>query len=161
MRTNNSHPFWEEDPDLGNTDHIPTNMPEEEEFNRLYDEMIRGEQARKAEFDPFAKLKKEQKKRALTVKRVLSYAASVVVALSLFFAYQNYSVRKAHKREIAEIQKNTTQALLYFSKELNVCLTQLEDAQKKMGEPVTSMQALKNVNINKNNPFKDINFNQL
>jgi len=30
-----------------------------------------------------------------------------------------------------------------------------------MGEPVTSMQALKNININKNNPFKNINFNQL
>lgn len=161
MRTNKSNSFWEEEPDFGKTGKVQANSPEEDDFIRSYREMIRGEQARKAEFDPFEKLKKQQKKRILITKRVLSYAASVVIAVSLFFAYQNYQTKKTHNREIAEIQKNTTQALLCFSKELNACLTQLEDAQKKMGEPVTSMQALKNININKNNPFKNINFNQL
>ncbi len=160
MRTNKPDFFWDNEPFPGSSEKAH-NTPEENDFIRSYREMIRGEQTRKAAFDPFEKLKKEQKKHRLIVRRVLSYAASVVIAVSMFFAFQHHQHRKAQTRELAELQKNTSQALLYFSKELNACLTQLEDAQKKMGEPVTSIQALKNININKNNPFKNINFNQL
>ena len=163
MHTNKSHPVWEEEPDSGKgkAGHVQTNTPEEDDFILSYDEMIRNERARMAEFDPLVKLKQEDNKRVVSIKQILSFAASIIVVVSLFFAYQGYQQKHAQNQEIAEIQKNTTQALLHFSKELNACLTQLEDAQMKLGEPVTNMEALKNININKKNPFTNINFDQL
>ncbi len=132
----------------------------EEDFTELYKKAIEDMNAEVPEFNPFAKI--EDKKHVSVFKRLLPYAASVLLVLSVFFAYQHYNSRKIQnqfsQQEIVEIQKNTEMVLLLFSKELNACMTSFEDA-KALQESVSELATLKDINFNLNNPLKNLNLN--
>lgn len=133
----------------------------ESEFVDLYQKTIAEANSHASDFNPFVKIEAERQRRQLFTKRVLAYAASLLLAVSIFLAYQRTTSPKTEivlsEPEFLEIENNTKLALLQFSQELNACLSQLENI-KQMSEPVTSFKSLKNIDINKDNPLKNIKF---
>ena len=129
------------------------------EFIDSYKKVIKQSKAQTQKFNPFEKIELHRKKRFIIARRLLPYAASVLVLVSFFFVFQKYNPAEKeitiNEQEMAELQQNTELALLLFSKELNSCLAKFGDA-KKMQQSISEMKSLKDININTNNPL--INF---
>jgi len=124
------------------------------EFIQSYKQLIAESNAEVPDFDPFEKVKENKQNSILNNRKILLYAASVFIVLSLFFVFKNYQQQQPEivlsDQEIKEIQQNTTTALLHFSKELNACMAQFEDA-KRLQQPANEMRRLKVLKIEKNN----------
>lgn len=122
----------------------------EKQFIESYQKVIEENNSLIPDFNPFEKLEAKKNKRISFAKRLLPYAATVLLFVSSFFVYQNYHSKKMEtmysEQELLEIKKNTEMALLHFSKELNACLAKFEDA-KKMQEPLNEIKSLKDINI--------------
>uniref|UniRef100_UPI00321623F9 hypothetical protein n=1 Tax=uncultured Draconibacterium sp. TaxID=1573823 RepID=UPI00321623F9 len=114
------------------------------------------------DFNPFGKVESYKKQRYSIAKRILPYAASILLAVTLFFTIQTYHHKKTQlalsEQDLAELQYNTELALWHLSNELNTCLVKLEEA-KKISHPVSEAQSLKNATINFNNPIRNLKIN--
>ena len=134
----------------------------ENEFLDSYKKLIQQSHAQDLiDFNPFEKVENYNRQKFKRVKQLLAYAAGVVFIIGIFTIYHlknKTDINTYSEAEIAELQQNTEQALLYFSKELNGCLAKFEDA-KKIQQPLNEMAELKNIKINRNNPIKNIKFN--
>jgi hypothetical protein len=160
MRKNEAHHFWEGEfyPEQVK----PEKNSVEGNFIDSYQKIIEQSNDEVPDFNPFEKIEAEKQKRILLVRRVLPYAAIVLLVLGSVFIFKKLQNKKSNnlytRQELAEIEKNTTMALLHFSKELNACMTQFEDA-KQMQYPADEIRQLKNVKIQTTNPFKDFKIN--
>ena len=116
------------------------------DFIQCYKKLIAESNAKVPDFDPFEKVNEFKQKRLFTNRKILLYAASVLIVVSLFFVHKNYQQQQPEivlsDQELMEIQQNTTQALLLFSKELNACMLKFEDA-KQLQQPANEMRRLK------------------
>lgn len=135
---------------------------EKNDFADSYKKVIEKSKIQVPNFNPFEKIESYKKKRISNIKQLLPYAASILLVLSILIVYQNYKPRPAetllNEQEMRELQENTELALLYFSKELNVCLGKLEDA-KQIQQPLNEIKYLKNIKIEIHNPIKNIKVN--
>ena len=131
---------------------------ENNEFIHSYKKLITESNAEVPDFNPFEKVNDLKQKRIINSRRILLYAASVVIVVSLFFVSKKYlqpsSEVTLNQQELNEIKDKTQMALLHFSKELNACMANFEDA-KMMHQPISEMRSLKNYKINSNNPVKN------
>jgi len=134
----------------------------ERDFVDSYEKLDETTKEEIPDFNPFAKIETEKKKRFVIVRRILPYAASILLIVSLFIFYQNSRTLQSEKQftaeEMVEIQKNTELALMHFSKELNACLAKFEDA-KQIQQPVDEIKSLKNIKLEINNPVKNFKIN--
>lgn len=132
------------------------------DFMDSYKSLIEQSQTQTPDFNPFKKIETNRKKRISIAKRVLPYAASVLLVLGSFYVVQKYQSHKIsttyNEQEILKIQENTTMALLHFSKELNSCMATFEEV-KQMQQAVNEFEKLKESKINSKNPFKNIKIN--
>ena len=133
-----------------------------DDFFNSYRTIIEQSQTQTSDFNPFEKIEKAKKKRLTIIKRILPYAASVLLVLSSIFIYQKNHSNKTkvafNEQEILDLQENTTMALLQFSRELNSCLAKFEDA-KKMQQPINELKHLKDYKIQSKNSLKNIKIN--
>lgn len=124
------------------------------EFIQSYKKLIVESNKEIPVFDPFEKVKENKQNRILNNRKILLYAASVFIVVSLFFVYKNYRQQQPKivlsDQELMEIQENTKVALLHFSKELNDCMAKFEDA-KRLQQPANEMRRLKVLKTEKNN----------
>ena len=117
-----------------------------------------------SDFNPFAKIPESDKKRRPNIfRRLLPFAATLLLLVGAFsiFIYLNSQQKienKYSEKEIAEIRENTEYALLYFSKEFNNSLKNLETA-KQISQPFDELQKLKDLKIECNNPIKNLKLN--
>lgn len=134
----------------------------EKEFFISFKKLIEDNNSEVPEFNPFEKIENVRKKRISIAKRILPYAATVIILLGFFMVYQNNFSKKSKtaysNQEILEIKKNTEMALLYFSKELNACMAKFEDA-KQLQQPANEIRQLKDLKIEKDNTLENIKFN--
>lgn len=134
----------------------------ESEFTDAYKKLIAEANDQKHDFNPLKKVETVRKQKFVSTKRILAYAASVVVVISLFWLLQKSQIEKTEvvlsEKELIEAQNNTEMALLEFSKELNNCMSTFSNAMK-ISEPAGNTQALKNIEINRSNPLKNIKLN--
>lgn len=132
---------------------------EENEFTDAYKKVIAEANNQKHDFNPLKKVEAAQKQKLVSTKRILAYAASVVLVISLFWLLQKSQPEKTEvvlsEKELIEAQNNTEMALLEFSKELNNCMSTFSNAMK-ISESAGNTQALKNIEINRSNPLKNI-----
>lgn len=135
---------------------------EENEFTDAYKKLIVEANNQKHDFNPLKKVEAIQKQKRVSTKRILAYAASVVVIISLFWLLQKSQPEKTEvvlsEKELIEVQNNTEMALLEFSKELNNCMSTFSNAMK-ISDPAGNTQVLKNIEINRSNPLKNIKLN--
>lgn len=141
---------------------INTIRETESEFTDAYKKVIAEANNQKRDFNPLKKVEAAQKRRFVSTRQILGYAASVLVVISLFWLLQKYQSEKTEmvlsEKELVEAQNNTEMALLQFSKELNNCMTTFNNALK-LSEPTANAQTLKNIEINRSNPLKNIKLN--
>ncbi|WP_346854664.1 hypothetical protein [uncultured Draconibacterium sp.] len=135
---------------------------EEQEFLDSYLKANIRLQKEIPDFNPFEKVELYKKQRHSLARRILPYAASVLVIISLFFTLFIQSHKKTQltisEQDLAELKHNTELALWNLSNELNTCLAKLEEANK-ISHPIEESQSLKNVNINFNNPISNLKIN--
>lgn len=155
MHNNEIHKFLKGESNLQDL----KNSPDQKDFIDSYRKIIEQDRNAVPDFNPFAKIETGKKKKIMIVKRILPYAATVLIVISTVLVYLNFKTNQTERiireAELVELQKNTSIALLYFSKEINVCMAKFEDA-KEMQQPVSEIQALKQVNINLYNPTKNL-----
>lgn len=134
----------------------------ETDFIETYQQLINDSKTEIPDFDAFEKIQEQKGLRISFVKKVLPYAATVLLVISSVFVFEKLSSNKTelalNEKELNEIRENTTIALLHFSKEFNACLAKFEDA-KDMQKPVTEMESLKELDINFKNPIKNFKLN--
>lgn len=113
------------------------------------------------DFNPFEKIDLFKKKKFLIVKRMLPYAAIILFAISFFVILQNNPTKNKYAlsdKEIAQLQHNTEQALLHFSKELNACIAEIDKALKTR-QPFAEMYSINHFKIEFDNPTKNLKIN--
>ncbi|QIA07509.1 hypothetical protein [Draconibacterium halophilum] len=114
------------------------------------------------DFNPFEKVEQHKKQRFTKTKRLIAYAASILLVVSLLFFGLNHTTQEKQltltENELSEIEENTKLALWHFSKEMNTCLANLEYS-KIINAPLSEVQSLKNINIQFDNPIKDLKIN--
>ncbi len=141
---------------------VNTIREKESEFTDAYKKVIAKATVQNHDFNPLKKVEAAQKRRFLSTKRILTYAASVLVVMSLFWLLPKSQSEKTEitlsQKELIEAQNNTEVALLQFSKELNNCMSTFNNAMK-ISEPTAHAQTLKNIEINRSNPLKNIKLN--
>nr|WP_319571336.1 hypothetical protein [uncultured Draconibacterium sp.] len=162
MCSTKSKHFLDEDFDLKDFSQSENDNSAEQEFIRLYLQLNDRINAEIPEFNPFEKVEQHKKQRFLQTKRLFAYAASILVVVSLVVVGLNHTQKEKQitltEKEIAEIQENTKLALYNFSKEMNACLANLENA-KRINAPLSDVESLRNLNIQFENPIKDIKIN--
>ncbi|SHJ05163.1 hypothetical protein SAMN05444280_11038 [Tangfeifania diversioriginum] len=150
--------FLEGNADFGDFEKTRFEDEENNEFIHSYKKLITESNAEVPDFNPFEKVNDLKQKRIINSRRILLYAASVLIIVSLFFFNKTYQQKSSevvlNQQKLNEIKNNTQMALFHFSKELNACMANFEDA-KKMHQPISEMQSLKNYKINSNNPVKN------
>ena len=154
--------FFEGESDMKNFNKSEYENSVEQNFIKSYLKLNDQIDAEVPEFNPFEKIEQHKKQRTLRTKRLVAYAASVLLIVSLFFVGLKYNSKEKQliltESDLSEIQENTKLALWHFSKEMNTCLANLENA-KKINAPLSNVQSLKNVDIQFNNPIKDLKIN--
>ena len=135
-----------------------------DDFAVVYKKMIHQSQSEPVpDFDAFEKITLYRKNRKLTLKRVVGYAASILLIISFFIFTPTKNPKPINNtlsdEKILEIQQNTELALLYFSKEFNACMANFENA-KRMQRPISEMKSLKNYEIKFDNPIKNLKIQQ-
>ncbi|WP_319229179.1 hypothetical protein [Draconibacterium orientale] len=162
MCSKKSKSFPEEDFDLKDFRTSENDNSVEQEFIQSYQQLNSRINAEIPDFNPFEKLEEHKKQRFLQTKRLFAYAASILLVVSLIFAGLNHTPKEKQitltENELAELQENTKLALYHFSKEMNACLANLENA-KRINAPLSDVESLKNLNIQFNNPIKDLKIN--
>ena len=162
---NNIERFFKGELNVG--DFKPDNKKDSDtDFIDVYKKVIdesRNEQT--PDFNPFEKIvSSDRKKQVNIIKRLLPYAAILLILVGTFsiFKYLKYQQKaennKYSEQQITEIKENTEYALLYFSKELNNSLKNLETA-KHISQPFDELQKLKDIKIEFDNPIKNLKFN--
>lgn len=154
--------FLDGNEDFGNFEKTKFKDEESNYFIHSYKKLITESNAEVPDFNPFEKVNDLKQKRISNSRRILLYAASVLIIVSLFFYFKDYQKNAPevvlNQQELKEIKNNTQLALLHFSKELNACMTNFEDA-KKMHQPISEIQSLKNYKIEFNNSIKNFKTN--
>lgn len=162
MYSNKSKHFLEEDFDLNDFRASENENSVEQEFIQSYQQLNDRINAEVPDFNPFEKLKQHKKQRFLQPKHLFAYAASILLVVSLIVVGLNRSQQEKQitltETELAELQENTKLALYHFSKEMNTCLANLENA-KRINTPLSDVQSLRNLNIQFDNPIKDLKIN--
>ncbi|MDX8341234.1 hypothetical protein SLH46_18690 [Draconibacterium sp. IB214405] len=162
MCSNKSKHFLEEDFDLKDLGATEKENSLEQEFIQSYQQLNDRISAEVPDFNPFEKIEQHKKQRFLQPKRLFAYAASVLLVVSLIFVGLNRHQQEQQitltENELAELEENTKLALYQFSKEMNACLAKLENA-KQINTPLSGVQSLKNLNIQFDNPIKDLKIN--
>ena len=134
----------------------------EREFVDSFEKLVETTKEEIPDFNPFAKIETEKKKRFLIVRRILPYAASILLIVSLFIFFQNRRTLQSENQftaeEMVEIQKNTELALMHFSKELNACIAEIDKAQKTR-QPFTELYSINHFKIEFDNPTKNLKIN--
>ena len=154
--------FSEEDFDLKDFSQSENDNSVEQEFMQSYQQLNDRINAEIPNFNPFEKLEEHKKQRFLQTKRLFAYAASILLVVSLVFVGVNHKRNEKQptltENELAELQENTKLALWHFSKEMNACLANLENA-KRINAPLSDVESLRNLNIQFDNPIKDLKIN--
>ncbi|HYQ59204.1 MAG TPA: hypothetical protein VEP89_17800 [Draconibacterium sp.] len=162
MCNNKSKHFFEQDYDLKDFRASKNESSAEQEFIQSYQQLNDRINAEVPDFNPFEKLEQHKKQRFLQPKRLLAYAASILLVVSLIFVGLNRSQQEKQitltENELAELQENTKLALYQFSKEMNTCLANLENA-KRINAPLSDVESLRNLNIQFDNPIKNLKIN--
>lgn len=162
MCSNKSKHFLEEDFDLKDFRESENENTIEQEFIQSYQQLNDRINAEMPDFNPFGKLEEHRKQRFLQPKRLFAYAASILLVVSLVVVGLNHTRNEKQitlsENELAELQENTKLALYQFSKEMNACLGNLENA-KRINAPLSDVQSLRNLNIQFDNPIKDLKIN--
>ncbi len=134
----------------------------ERDFVDSYEKLVETTKEEIPDFNPFAKIETEKKKRFVIVRRILPYAASILLIVSLFIFYQNRRTLQSENqftaKEMVEIQKNTELALMHFSKELNACIAEIDNAQKTR-QPFAELYSINHFKIEFDNPTKNLKIN--
>ncbi|KJF45440.1 hypothetical protein [Draconibacterium sediminis] len=154
--------FSEEDFDLKDFSQSENDNSVEQEFMQSYQQLNDRINAEIPNFNPFEKLEEHNKQRFLQTKRLFAYAASILLVVSLVFVGVNHTRNEKQptltENELTELQENTKLALWHFSKEMNACLANLENA-KRINAPLSDVESLRNLNIQFDNPIKDLKIN--
>ncbi len=156
MHRDEIHEFFEgeSNPELLQSG-VEKNSPERD-FLESYREVIAQNNREVPDFDPFVKINTLKATRISIVKRLLPYAALVILILGTVLIYQthmsNETIITLNEKELLEIQANTNMALLHLSQELNACLAKFDDA-KHIQQPANELKQLKDFKINSNNPL--------
>ncbi|WP_372650044.1 hypothetical protein [Draconibacterium sp.] len=154
--------FSDADFDLKDFSQSENDNSVEQEFIQSYQQLNEQINAEIPNFNPFEKLEEHKKQRFLQTKRLFAYAASILLVVSLFFVGVNHTRNEKQptltENELAELQENTKLALWHFSKEMNACLANLENA-KRINAPLSDVESLRNLNIQFDNPIKDLKIN--
>ena len=154
--------FSDADFDLKDFSQSENDNSVEQEFIQSYQQLNDRINAEIPNFNPFEKLEEHKKQRFLQTKRLLAYAASILLVVSLVFVGVNHTRNEKQptltENELAELQENTKLALWHFSKEMNACLANLENA-KRINAPLSDVESLRNLNIQFENPIKDLKIN--
>ncbi|WP_163325308.1 hypothetical protein [Draconibacterium mangrovi] len=154
--------FSEEDFDLKDFSQSENDNSVEQEFIQSYQQLNDRINEEIPNFNPFEKLEEHKKQRFLQTKRLFAYAASILLVVSLVFVGVNHTRNENQitltENELAELQENTKLALWHFSKEMNACLANLENA-KRINAPLSDVESLRNLNIQFDNPIKDLKIN--
>ncbi|WP_319481752.1 hypothetical protein [uncultured Draconibacterium sp.] len=162
MCSNKSKHFPEKDFDLKDFRKSGSENTIEQEFIESYQKLNDRINAEVPDFNPFGKLEEHKKQRFLQTKRLFAYAASVLLVVSLVFVGLNHTRKEKQltltENDLQEIQENTKLALYHFSKEMNTCLANLENA-KRINAPLSDVESLRNLNIQFDNPIKDLKIN--
>ena len=162
MCSTKSKHFPDEDIDLKDFSQSENDNSVEQEFIQSYQKLNDRINAEIPDFNPFGKLEEHKKQRFLQTKRLVAYAASILLVVSLFVVGLNHTRQEKQitltENELAELQENTKLALYHFSKEMNTCLSNLENA-KRINAPLSDVESLRNLNIQFNNPIKDLKIN--
>jgi hypothetical protein len=134
----------------------------EKDFIDSYQQIISENNTKVPDFNAFEKIKLAKTKRISLIKRLLPYAAVILLLISSVWFFQKQRAEKTEivltELELKEIQQNTSIALLHFSQELNACLGEFKNA-KAMQQPIRELKNLKNTTINRNNPAKNFKIN--
>ena len=108
---------------------IDTFQEKESGFTDAYQKVIAEANSQSHEFNPFKKVEITRKYRMRLAKRVLAYAASFLIVISVFWILQKSRLEKTQvvlsDQELLEIKNNVEIALKQFSKELNNCMATL------------------------------------
>ncbi len=162
MCSKKSKHFLDEDFDLKDFSASENENSLEQDFIQSYQQLNERINAEVPDFNPFAKLEEHKKQRFLQTKRLFAYAASILLVVSLVVVGLNHTRNEKQislsETELAELQENTKLALYNFSKEMNACLGNLENA-KRINAPLSDVQSLRNLNIQFDNPIKDLKIN--
>lgn len=154
--------FLEGNADFEDFEKIRFEDEENIEFIRSYKKLITESNDEIPDFNPFKKVNHLKNKKISNSRRILLYAASFLIIVSLFFFHNHYQKNTPkvvlNQQELKEMKDNTQWALLHFSKELNACMANFEDA-KKMHQPISEMQSLKNYKVEFNNSIKTFKIN--
>ncbi|WP_303918868.1 hypothetical protein [Draconibacterium sediminis] len=154
--------FPDADFDLKDFSQSENESSAEQEFIQSYRQLNDRINTEIPNFNPFEKLEEHKKQRFLQTKRLLGYAASFLLVVSLVFVGLNHTRQEKQltltENELAELQENTKLALWHFSKEMNACLANLENA-KRINAPLSDVESLRNLSIQFDNPIKDLKIN--
>jgi len=131
------------------------------EFIELYKILItKSAEDQAPDFDPFEKITSFRNKKTLRLKRLIYYAASVLILAGILSPIIYTTTRKRadtsviNEKQLAVLQEQTKDALLFFSYNLNKSLSKLEDI-KLLSKPYEKIQNIKNTKIILNNPIKN------
>ncbi|WP_297093899.1 hypothetical protein [uncultured Draconibacterium sp.] len=162
MCSKKSKHFLDEDFDLKDFSASENENSLEQEFIQSYQQLNDRINAEVPDFNPFEKLEQHKKQRFLQPKRLFAYAASILLVVSLVVVGLNHTRNEKQitltENELAELQENTKLALYQFSKEMNTCLGNLENA-KRINAPLSEVESLRNLDIQFDNPIKDLKIN--
>lgn len=113
-------------------------------------------------FNPFEKIEALKKYKITLVKRMLPYAASLLMIFSIYFIYESsHSISNktvTNEAKMKDLKRKTESALLCFSKELNVCLKEIK-ATGKTNIKKSETVILQDIEIEFYNPIKNLKIN--
>ncbi|MBT3382675.1 MAG: hypothetical protein HN778_06475 [Prolixibacteraceae bacterium] len=134
----------------------------ESDFIESYHKVIKENKTKVPDFNPFGRIELAKKRRISLVRKIIPFAASILLVISLFFMIGKRNTTKdtiaLSDLELIELQQNTEQALFHFSKELNACIAEI-DKEQKTRQPFAELYSINHFKIDFDNPTKNLKIN--